>query len=69
MSSGSAVLNFVNKYKIPELVLACRDCLATFSLSEEDVLAVADDAIKYLNIFEKEAKELQLQCTKYLKPI
>ena len=32
------------------------------------MLAVAGDAIKYLNIFDEEAKELLLQCVKFLKP-
>ena len=29
---------------------------------------MAGDAIKYLNNFEKEAKELLFQCAKYLRP-
>ena len=29
---------------------------------------MASDAIKKLNIFEEEAKDLLLQCAKYLKP-
>ena len=41
-----AVLNLVKKYKIPELVLSARDCLATFPLREGAVLEVAGDAIK-----------------------
>ena len=62
------VLNLVKKYKIPELVLTTRVCLATYPLSEEQVLAVAGDAIKYLNIFDEEAKELLLQCATFLEP-
>ena len=63
-----AVLNLVKKYEIPELVLTTRDCLATFPLSEEVVLEVAGDAIKYINIFDEEAKELMLHCAKFLMP-
>ena len=63
-----AVLNLVKKYRIPELVLPTRDCLATYPLSEEVVLEVAGDAMKYLNIFDEEAKELLLHCAKFLKP-
>ena len=63
-----AVLNLVKKYEIPELVLTTRDCLATFPLSEEVVLEVAGYAIKYLDIFDEEAKELMLHCVKFLMP-
>ena len=57
----------MKKYKIPELLFATRDCLATVSLSEEDVPAVAGDPIKYLKTFDKEAKQLLLLCAMYLK--
>ena len=63
-----AVVNLVKKYEIPELVLATRDCLATFPLNEEVVLEVAGDAIKYRDIFDEEAKELLLRCAKFLQP-
>ena len=63
-----AVLNLVKKYQIPELVLPARDCLATFPLTEEVVLEVAGDAMKYLNTFDEEAKELLIHCAKFLKP-
>ena len=58
----------MKKYKIPELVFVTRDCLAIISLREEDVPAIAGDPIKYLNIFDDEAKQLLLMCAMYLKP-
>ena len=63
-----AVLYLVKKYRIPELVLSARDCLATFPLSQDVVLEVAGDAMKYLTTFDEEAKELLLRCAKFLKP-
>ena len=62
------VLNLLKKYQIPELVLAARDCLANFPLTEEVVLEVAGEAMKYSNTFEEEAKLLLLHCAKFLQP-
>ena len=46
LSSGSTVLNLVKKYEAPDRVCDTRDCLPTFFLSEDDLLARAGDAIK-----------------------
>ena len=62
------VLNLVTRYNIPELHNSLTDYLASFPLTEETVLDVAQDSMKYSETFTDDVKELQMCCARYLKP-
>lgn len=62
-----AVLHLVTMYEIPELVLAVKEYLSTFPITEENVMEVADNAMEYLSTFEEAAQCLLLSCAKILK--
>jgi len=62
-----AVLYLVTKYKISSLELAVKECLSSFTITEDNALDVADDAMEYLATFEEAAQSLLLSCAKLLK--
>jgi len=62
-----AVLYLVTKYKISSLELAVKECLSSFTITEDNALDVADDAMEYLATFEEAAQSLLHSCAKLLK--
>jgi len=61
------VLNLVTSYKILELQNSVREYLASFPLTEETVLDVAQDSMKYSETFAEDVNELQMCCARYLR--
>jgi len=61
------VVNLVERYQIPELVKAVREFLSEYTITEDTVLEVAEEAMEYTNMFEDEANILLLACAKFLK--
>lgn len=61
-----AVLYLVTKYEIPELVLAVKEGLSAFHISEDNVLEVANDAMEYTSTFEEDAQGIIFSCAKFL---
>ena len=62
-----SVLNLVTRYKVPELENSVREYLASFPLTEETVLDVTQDSMKYSETFTEDVKELQMCCARYLR--
>jgi len=65
------VLDLVMKYQIPELVLAVKELLAIFPLTDDTVLEVANDAMQCSSVFQElqdDANALLFLCAKFLKP-
>merc|ERR1719186_2213157 len=63
-----AVLYLVTKYEIHDLVLKVEEFLSSFPITEDIVLAVATDAMDYLDTFEAVAENVLLSCAKFLRP-
>ena len=63
-----AVLYLVTKYKIPELELATKECIASFPVTGDNVLEVATDALQYEATFKEASHHILLACAKFLQP-
>jgi hypothetical protein len=63
-----AVLYLVTKYEIHNLVLKVKEFLSSFPITEDIVLAVATDAMEYLDTFGAVAQNVLLSCAKFLRP-
>ena len=62
------VVNLLERYQIKELMKSAKEYLANYPVTEDSVLEVAGDAMKYSNMFEVEARQLLLTCAKFLEP-
>jgi len=66
-----AVLDLVKRYQVPELVLAVKEILAIFPLTDDTVLDVANEAMQCSPVFQElqdDANSLLFLCAKFLKP-
>jgi len=61
------VVNLVERYQIPELMSAVQEFLSEYTITEDTVLEVAEEAMEYTNMFEDEANILLHACAKFLK--
>merc|ERR1719203_662405 len=62
-----AVLHLVSKYNIPELMLAVKDYISSYSLTEDSVLEVAGAAIEHLPTYKQDSQKLLIACLNFLK--
>ena len=62
------VVDLIKRFHIPELMEPAKEHFANFSITEDTVLEVAEEAMEYTHLFEAESQHLLNNCVQFLVP-